>query len=137
MGEDVGPFARGGDELGVGLVAAHHPGACGLRCLAVCDVPLDQPPHARVRGNRRAGLGFLPWFPLGAGDAAESEGAVARIAAERDASPVQVALAWLLHRSPAMLPIPGTSSLEHLEENVAAAGIELDQRELEVLDAVA
>ena len=77
----------------------------------------------------REGLAFIPWFPLGAGSA--PEGAVARIAeAHGGASPFQVALAWLLQRSPAMLPIPGTSSVEHLEENVAAAALRLSDDEL-------
>ena len=81
----------------------------------------------------RDGLGFLPWFPLGAGRAARGEGAVDRVARDRGGSPAQVALAWLLARSPAMLPIPGTSSVEHLEENVAAAGLELEQEDVDAL----
>ncbi len=68
----------------------------------------------------REGLAFIPWFPLGAGDAADGRDAVDRVARSHGASPVQIALAWLLARSPAMLPIAGTSSVEHLEENVAA-----------------
>ena len=79
------------------------------------------------------GLGFFPWFPLAAGDLAEPGGAAAEIAAAHDASTGQVALAWLLRRSPAIVPIPGTSSVEHLEENVAAAGIELSDGEFERL----
>ena len=82
------------------------------------------------------GIGFIPWFPLAAGDLAEPGGAVAEIATAHDATPGQVALAWLLARSPVMLPIPGTSSPAHLEENVAAAELELTQDELERLDAV-
>ena len=83
------------------------------------------------------GIGFIPWFPLGAGELTGRNGAasgrpraVAEIAAAREATPAQIALAWLLARSPAVLPIPGTASLEHLEENVAAAGIELTDDEL-------
>ncbi len=72
----------------------------------------------------RHGLAFIPWFPLAAGDAATS-GELDRVAGAHDATPAQVALAWLLQRSPAMLPIPGTSSLEHLEENVASASLDL------------
>jgi aryl-alcohol dehydrogenase-like predicted oxidoreductase len=71
------------------------------------------------------GIGFIPWFPLATGRLAEPGGPLARIAGEHDATPAQIALAWLLARSPVMLPIPGTSSVEHLEENVAAARIEL------------
>jgi aryl-alcohol dehydrogenase-like predicted oxidoreductase len=74
-----------------------------------------------------AGIGFIPWFPLATGRLAEQGGPLDRIARERDATPGQIALAWLLARSPVMLPIPGTSSIEHLEENVAAATIELSQ----------
>jgi aryl-alcohol dehydrogenase-like predicted oxidoreductase len=81
----------------------------------------------------RDGLGFLPWFPLGAGRAARGPGAVERIARDRGASPAQVALAWLLARSPVILPIPGTSSVEHLEENVGAAALELGRDELDAL----
>jgi len=71
------------------------------------------------------GIGFIPWFPLATGRLAEPGGPLDRIAGEHEASPAQIALAWLLARSPVMLPIPGTSSVEHLEENVAAARIEL------------
>jgi aryl-alcohol dehydrogenase-like predicted oxidoreductase len=77
----------------------------------------------------RNGIGFVPWAPLDAG-ALEPGGPVARIAERHGATPMQIALAWLLHASPAMLPIPGTGSLQHLEENVAAAGIELSGDDL-------
>src|SRR5205807_7654846 len=76
------------------------------------------------------GIGFIPWFPLAAGKLADPGGPVAEIAQAHDASPGQVALAWLLARSPAMLPIPGTSSVAHLEENVAAAQLRLDDDEI-------
>src|SRR3954453_4637675 len=65
-----------------------------------------------------AGIGFIPWFPLATGRLAEPGGPLDRIARDLDATPGQVALAWLLARSPVMLPVPGTSSIEHLEENV-------------------
>jgi aryl-alcohol dehydrogenase-like predicted oxidoreductase len=83
----------------------------------------------------RAGIGFIPWYPLAAGRLAEPGGPVAEIAERRGATAGQVALAWLLARSPVMLPIPGTSSVAHLEENVAAAGLELTADELAQLDA--
>ncbi|MGN6166711.1 MAG: aldo/keto reductase [Solirubrobacteraceae bacterium] len=83
------------------------------------------------------GIGFIPWFPLAAGNLAEPGGAAAEIATAHDATPRQVALAWLLARSPVMLPIPGTSSVEHLEENVAAAELELTGDELARLDKAA
>jgi aryl-alcohol dehydrogenase-like predicted oxidoreductase len=82
----------------------------------------------------RQNIGFIPWYPLAAGELAEPGGAVAEIAAAHDATPGQVALAWLLARSSVMLPIPGTSSVEHLEENVAAAELELTDDELARLD---
>jgi pyridoxine 4-dehydrogenase len=72
-------------------------------------------------------IGFIPWFPLAAGKLSGPGSVVARIAAESKATPSQVALAWLLRRSPVMLPIPGTSKVEHLEENVAAANLKIDE----------
>jgi pyridoxine 4-dehydrogenase len=83
----------------------------------------------------RQGLGFFPWRPVAAGDM-RSEGPLREIADRHDATPFQIAIAWLLHASPVMLPIPGTQSLRHLEENVAAAEIELSEDELEQLDAL-
>jgi aryl-alcohol dehydrogenase-like predicted oxidoreductase len=73
----------------------------------------------------RLGIGFIPWFPLATGALAGPRSAIAQLASRLGASPSQLALAWLLKRSPAMLPIPGTSSVAHLEENVGAAEIEL------------
>ena len=72
------------------------------------------------------GIGFLPWAPISAGELAQPGGPVAQVAERLGATPSQVALAWLLKRSPAMMPIPGTGSLAHLEENMAAATLELD-----------
>ncbi|MDQ1409670.1 MAG: pyridoxine 4-dehydrogenase [Acidobacteriaceae bacterium] len=82
----------------------------------------------------RNGIAFIPWFPLGAGKVAGE--VLNRIAQARHASPTQIALAWLLHRSPMMLPIPGTSSIEHLEQNVAAAGLRLSEEEYQKLSRV-
>jgi pyridoxine 4-dehydrogenase len=79
------------------------------------------------------GIGFIPWFPLGAGPLAAPDGPLKPIAAEHNATPSQLALAWLLKRSPVMLPIPGTSKVAHLEENVAAAQIRLSDDEFEAL----
>jgi pyridoxine 4-dehydrogenase len=81
------------------------------------------------------GICFFPWFPLAAGDLAEPGGVAAEIAAAHGASAGQIALAWLLRRSPAVAPIPGTSSVRHLEENVAAASIELSGEEFARLSA--
>jgi aryl-alcohol dehydrogenase-like predicted oxidoreductase len=77
-----------------------------------------------------ANIGFIPWFPLATGRLAEQGGPLDRVAREHDATPGQIALAWLLARSPVMLPIPGTSSVEHLEENWAAREIELTPDEV-------
>ncbi|GCF13514.1 oxidoreductase [Haloarcula mannanilytica] len=75
------------------------------------------------------GIGFIPWFPLGAGDLSDVDG-IEEIAKRHDATPYQIALAWLLGHSDVTLPIPGTSSLDHLEQNVAASAIELSDEEL-------
>jgi pyridoxine 4-dehydrogenase len=81
------------------------------------------------------GIGFIPWFPLATGQLADEGGPAAEVAAELGAAPSQVTLAWLLRRSPAMLPIPGTSSLAHLEQNLGAAAIELSDEQFERLAA--
>ena len=82
----------------------------------------------------REDLGFIPWFPLATGNLAKPGGPLARAAARLGAQPSQIALAWLLRRSPVMLPIPGTSSVSHLEENTAAAPITLDERSMRELE---
>ena len=78
-------------------------------------------------------VGFIPWFPLAAGPLAAADGPLQRIAASHQATPSQLALSWLLKRSPVMLPIPGTSKVAHLEENVAAAEIILSDHEFDEL----
>ncbi|HTU71087.1 MAG TPA: aldo/keto reductase [Candidatus Baltobacteraceae bacterium] len=80
------------------------------------------------------GIGFIPWFPLAAGDLAKPGSALSTIARRLDATPSQVALAWTLKRSPVMLPIPGTSRADHLEENVAAAALKLSDEDFADLD---
>ena len=87
-----------------------------------------------LRYCEEQGIGFIPWFPLAAGELARPGGPVDEIAKAHDATAGQVALAWLLAKSPVMLPIPGTGSVEHLEENVAAADLRLDDDELAALD---
>jgi pyridoxine 4-dehydrogenase len=82
----------------------------------------------------RERIGFIPWFPIANRDLAKPDGPLGSLAAELGATPTQLALAWLLRRSPVMLPIPGTSSLEHLEENVAAAGLELSDEQASRLE---
>jgi aryl-alcohol dehydrogenase-like predicted oxidoreductase len=81
----------------------------------------------------RAELGFLPWYPLATGDLAAPGGPLDEVAKAHDATPAQVALAWLLKRSAVILPIPGTSSVAHFEENLEAAELELSEDELESL----
>lgn len=88
--------------------------------------------HCEARG-----LGFIPWFPLATGALAGPDSPLTRISADHGAAPSQLALAWLLRRSPVVLPIPGTSSVAHLEENTAAAGIQLTDAEFQALEDAA
>jgi len=83
------------------------------------------------------GIGFIPWFPVAAGDLAKPGGLLDELAKEHEATHAQLALAWLLRRSPVMLPIPGTSSVAHLDENCAAATVELTDAEYDALTAAA
>lgn len=85
----------------------------------------------------RQQLGFLPWFPLATGDLANPGGTLDKVARAHRATPAQVALAWLLARSPVILPIPGTSRVAHFDENLEAAELELSDDELEAVDALA
>ncbi len=85
----------------------------------------------------KQGIGFIPWYPLAAGKLAAPGTVLDRIAAKYGAAPSQIALAWVLKRSPVMLPIPGTSKVAHLEENVAAAAIDLSDEDFRALDAAA
>ena len=80
------------------------------------------------------GIGFIPWYPLAAGRLAKRGSILDAIAKTHDATPSQIALAWVLRRSPVMLPIPGTSKVAHLEENVAAVNIQLSDEEFDALD---
>jgi pyridoxine 4-dehydrogenase len=82
------------------------------------------------------GIGFIPWFPLATGKLAGHGGPLDEIARELDATPSQLALAWLLRRSPVMLPIPGTSSVAHLEDNLAAASLELSDEQFDALSRI-
>ncbi len=85
----------------------------------------------------REGIGFIPWFPLAIGELARPGGTLDDLARRHNAAPGPLALAWLLARSPVMLPIPGTGSVEHLEENMRAESIELDRDEVERLEEAA
>jgi len=93
--------------------------------------------EALLEEATKQNIGFIPWFPLAAGPLAAPDGPLAELGKEHgNATPSQLALAWLLKRSPVVLPIPGTSSVAHLEENVAAAEIELNDDEFQKLDAL-
>jgi pyridoxine 4-dehydrogenase len=83
------------------------------------------------------GIAFIPWFPIATGDLAAPDSPVADIARELQATPAQVALAWLLQKSPVVLPIPGTKSVEHLTDNMGAAGLHLSDEDMARLDALA
>lgn len=85
----------------------------------------------------KEGLGFIPWFPVATGQLARPGGPLARIASAAGATPAQLALAWLLRRAPVMLPIPGTGSVTHLEENVAAASVDLTDEQYEEMSGLA
>jgi aryl-alcohol dehydrogenase-like predicted oxidoreductase len=95
----------------------------------------DRSSESVLEECERQGIAFLPWYPLAVGDLAQPGRAHGRIGSDRGATPAQVALAWLLARSPVVVPIPGTASLAHLEENVAALDLELAPEELEALRA--
>jgi aryl-alcohol dehydrogenase-like predicted oxidoreductase len=85
-----------------------------------------------LKACERLGIAFLPWYPLGAGEVLRSS-LIKKISKERKATPSQIALAWLLAKSPVMLPIPGTASIEHLEKNVAAAQLSLAPEDMKTL----
>jgi pyridoxine 4-dehydrogenase len=95
----------------------------------------DRSAEGVVRHCEREGIAFLPWHPLAGGRPAEPGGRLDRVARRRGASPAQVALAWLLHRSEVVCPIPGTASLRHLDENLAAAELRLSPAELAELNS--
>jgi aryl-alcohol dehydrogenase-like predicted oxidoreductase len=144
--ESVGEFARLREEgkvrhIGLSNVEASHI----ERARAIVPVVsvqnrysvADRESESVLEACERDGLVFLPWFPLVAGDLAEPGGVLAGVAKEHDATAAQIALAWLLHRSDVIAPIPGTSSVEHLEENVAAASIELSAEEMAAIEDAA
>jgi pyridoxine 4-dehydrogenase len=141
--ESVGALAELRDEGKIAHIGVSNTGESELaRARAVAPIVSAQNRYglgARASDPvlgicERDGLAFIPWYPLGAGEV--SGGPIERIAREHQVTPFQVALAWLLARSPAMLPIPGTSSVEHLEENVAAASLRLSEEEVSELTAI-
>ncbi|MFN2586779.1 MAG: aldo/keto reductase [Actinomycetota bacterium] len=85
----------------------------------------------------REGIAFIPWFPLASGAAAAPNGPLAEVANLHDATPAQISIAWLLHRSPVILPIPGTSSIEHFEENLGAGAVELGDEDMSRIEKAA
>jgi aryl-alcohol dehydrogenase-like predicted oxidoreductase len=95
---------------------------------------VDRTSEAVLDYCTKQGIGFIPWFPLAAGDLARPGSPLDEIARKHKAAPSQVALAWVLKRSPVMLPIPGTSQVSHLEENVAAVDIDLSSDEFALLN---
>jgi pyridoxine 4-dehydrogenase len=97
----------------------------------------DRESEPELEACERQGIAFLPWFPLATGELARPGGPLDRIARKYNKTPGQIALAWLLQRSPVMLPIPGTASVKHLEENVATAGIRLSQEDFDALSRMA
>jgi pyridoxine 4-dehydrogenase len=98
---------------------------------------VDRGSEGVLRACERDGIGFIPWYPLATGDLARAGGPLDAVARAHDATPGQVALAWLLGQSAVMLPIPGTSSIEHLEENAAAAELELSGEQMQELHGAA
>ncbi|GAA4837111.1 hypothetical protein GCM10023221_13000 [Luteimicrobium xylanilyticum] len=123
-------------EVGVGTLEA------ALGAIRVVSVQNrynlgDREAEDVLRFAEARGLAFVPWFPLGTGGLTARSGALGRVADALGAEPAQVALAWLLQRSPVMLPIPGTSSVTHLESNLGSASLELDEDALDALDAAA
>jgi aryl-alcohol dehydrogenase-like predicted oxidoreductase len=95
---------------------------------------VDRQSEAVLDYCAKKGIGFIPWFPLASGDLARPGSLLDRLAKQHGATPSAIALAWVLKRSPVMLPIPGTSKVKHLEENVAAAGITLSDDDFAALD---
>jgi pyridoxine 4-dehydrogenase len=142
--DQVGELAKLRDEGKIGFIGLSEVTVDQLKA-AQAVAPIATVQNLYNLANRSAeelldysaasSIGFIPWFPLATGELAKPGGPLAELAAKRGASPSQLALAWLLHRSPVVLPIPGTSSVEHLEDNVAAAGIALSDGEYASLEA--
>jgi aryl-alcohol dehydrogenase-like predicted oxidoreductase len=142
--DQVGELAKLQEEGKIGFIGLSEVTVDQLRA-AQAVAPIATVQNLYNLANRSAeelldysaanGIGFIPWFPLATGELAKPGSPLAELAAGRGASPSQLALAWLLHRSPVMLPIPGTSSVSHLEDNVAAAGIALSESEYASLEA--
>ena len=99
---------------------------------------ISDPKHEEVLAYcEENNIGFIPWFPLATGALAKEGGVLAKIAEKYKAAPSQIALAWLLKKSPVILPIPGTSSVKHLEENMDALKIDLSEEDFKELNLIA
>lgn len=140
--DSVGAIARLRDEGKVRLVGVSNVSADELRrAMTTTPIASVQNRLSVVEAEDRAvlalceenGIAYLPWYPLGCGSLARGPGAIAAVAERHGATPAQVALAWLLAYAPVMLPIPGTGSMEHLEENIAAASLILDDDDMALL----
>lgn len=151
----IDPLVRMEDSLGA-LKELQHQGK--IRYIGLSEVSVPEIEKARKivdivsiqnlynLANRKAedvlqyceknNLGFIPWYPIGSGDLARPGGKLDNFAKRKGATPAQIALAWLLKRSSVMLPIPGTSTVKHLEENLAAASINLTDAEFAELDTM-
>lgn len=137
--EQVRALAQLRDEGKVAMVGLSNVSVAQLR-LALDIVPIVSVQnrfnyadfgHVDVLGEcERLGVAFLPWYPLAVGQLGAKRSALTDIAGELNATPGQVAIAWLLHLSPVVIPIPGTSQVAHLEENVAAAELELSEQHM-------
>ncbi|HTZ42366.1 MAG TPA: aldo/keto reductase [Jatrophihabitans sp.] len=146
LADQVGELAKLQDEGKVGAIGLSEVSVAQLKEAAeVAEIATVQNLYNLT--NRQSedvlayaeqqGIGFIPWFPIAAGDLAKPGGPVDDVAKATGASAGQVALAWLLARSPVLLPIPGTSKVVHLEENVAASGVRLTEAQVaELTDAV-
>jgi aryl-alcohol dehydrogenase-like predicted oxidoreductase len=142
--ESVGELAKLKDEGKIRHIGLSNVGPEQLdQALAITEIVSvqnrynlwDRTSEAVLDKCNSLGIAFLPWYPLAASGLTRAQSAVAEVATEHHATPGQLALAWLLARSPVVLPIPGTSSVEHLEENIAAAAITLNRSDFELLAA--
>ena len=144
LADQVGELKKLQDEGKVGLIGLSEVTVEQLRA-AQAVAPIASVQNLYNLANRSAeelldysaanSIGFIPWFPLATGELAKPGSPLASLAQRHGVSASQLALAWLLHRSPVMLPIPGTASVAHLEDNVAAAGITLSEQEYAALES--
>lgn len=142
--DQVGELSRLRDEGKIGYIGLSEVSAGQLRAAqAITPIATVQNLYNLTdRGSEELldysaanGIGFIPWFPLATGQLAKPGGPLETLAQAHGSTPPQLALAWLLHRSPVMLPIPGTASVRHLEENIAAARVKLSDREYAALES--